>query len=122
MQMSRNVAVINAGGWGTALAVMLAKQGHAVQLWARREALADEISLARENAAYLPGVAVPGTVRVTADLAAAVAEAEIVVIAVVASYMAEIGRQLSGRLRPEAMVVHGTKGLEPERWRRLSQV
>ena len=46
------VAVLNAGGWGTALACVLASRGHAVRLWTRRPALADELRATRQNAAY----------------------------------------------------------------------
>ena len=53
------VAVLGAGGWGTALAVLLARGGHEVALWARRCALAEALTLERENRDYLPGVRLP---------------------------------------------------------------
>ncbi len=114
--------MVNAGGWGTALAVKLASQGHDVRLWARRAELAERIVAEGENREYLPYVAVPPTVQVTSDLGVAVEEADAVVVAVIASYMAEIAARLRPLLQPEALVVHGAKGLEPGTWRRLSVV
>lgn len=116
------IAVLNAGGWGTALAVKLANQGNEVQLWARRAEQADRLLAERENRAYLPGVTVPPTVCITSDLAEAVTEAEVVVIAVIAGYVAELCSNLRPMLTDDVLVVHGTKGLDPGSWRRLSLV
>lgn len=116
------IAVLNAGGWGTALAVKLANQGNEVQLWARRAEQADRLLAERENRAYLPGVTVPPTVCITSDLAEAVTEAEVVVIAVIAGYVAELCTNLRPMLTDDVLVVHGTKGLDPGSWRRLSLV
>ncbi|PYE50023.1 NAD(P)H-dependent glycerol-3-phosphate dehydrogenase [Deinococcus yavapaiensis] len=66
-----NVLVLGAGGWGTALAVMLARQERDVTLWARREDFASLLREERENAEYLPGVTLPSDVRVTSDLSVA---------------------------------------------------
>ena len=54
--MPGHLAVVNAGGWGTALSVLLANAGHEVRLWCRRAALAEDIARTRENQVYLPGV------------------------------------------------------------------
>ncbi len=66
----RSVLILGAGGWGTALSVMLAAHGREVTLWARRPEFARALEQSRENASYLPGVSLPSGVRVTADLAA----------------------------------------------------
>jgi len=118
----RTVAVVNAGGWGTALAVKLANQGYEVRLWARRKEQAARIAAERENREYLPYVSVPPTVQVTSDLAAAVADADAVVVAAIASFMRELGKQLRPLIGRDALVIHGAKGLEPATWRRLSTV
>jgi len=117
-----SIAVVNAGGWGTALAAKLANQGYEVRLWARRHEQAARISADRENRAYLPYVGIAPSVQVTSDLAAAVADADVVVVAVIASYMREIGELLADLLDPRVLLVHGTKGLEPETWKRPSVV
>lgn len=114
--------MINAGGWGTALAVKLANQGYEVRLWARRPERAERITAERENREYLPYVMVPPTVQVTSDLAWATAGADAVVIAVIASYLPEIGGRLHNLVPPHALVIHGTKGLEPGTLQRPSVV
>jgi glycerol-3-phosphate dehydrogenase (NAD(P)+) len=117
-----DVAVLNAGGWGTALACLLAERGHQVALWARRPALVAELRQARENVAYLPGVPLPSTIAPTSDLAAAVTGAQAIIIAAPMRGLRELGEQLAPVLPPSAPVLVGTKGLEPETWLRPTQV
>ena len=65
------IAVLGAGSWGTALACVLARNGHDVRLWARRPELADQINKRSTNALYLPDVPLPTTIQATSDLATA---------------------------------------------------
>lgn len=76
-----NFVVIGAGAWGTAFAVLLARNGRAVTLVPRRAEQAAALAAARENAEYLPGITLPAGLRVTADLAGALADAEVVLLA-----------------------------------------
>ena len=116
------VAVLNAGGWGTALAALLGRTGHEVRLWARRPELAEALAVARENAAYLPGVRLPETVAPTADLPAAVAGCEAAVLVPISAGVRELARRVAPILPPDALVVHGTKGFESATLLRASQV
>ena len=116
------IAVLNAGGWGTALAVKLSNQSHDVVLWARRAEQADRLLADRENRAYLPGVSLPPAIEVTNDLEGALAGAETIVIAVIAGYMGEICARLQPPIDSTALLVHGTKGLDPKTWSRPSEV
>lgn len=74
------IAVLGAGAWGTALAVALAGR-HAVRLWARDPAQAAALAASRENARYLPGIALPSSLAVGADLPSAVGQADLLVAA-----------------------------------------
>ena len=85
--MSR-IAIIGSGAWGTALAISLAQRhaeendrrgGHSIVLWSHTAAIAETIAQHRENRTYLPGHVIPASVRPTADLAQALASAEIVI-------------------------------------------
>lgn len=67
-----NITILGAGAWGTALAITLASR-HDVVLWGREETAMREADAKRENAAYLPGVALPANLRVTSDFDSAVA-------------------------------------------------
>ena len=66
------IAVLGAGSWGTALAALLARHGYPTTLWGRDAERVRAIDGAHENARYLPGVALPDSLRATTDLAAAV--------------------------------------------------
>ncbi len=117
-----HVAVVNAGAWGTALAVLLATGGHAVRLWCRRAELADQIAATRENRVYLPGVAVPPAVRPTVDAREAVAGAWAVLLVPISQALRETARLVAPFVSPEAMVLHAAKGLEQPTLLRLSEV
>ncbi len=75
-----NVTVLAAGAWGTALAIAFAGS-HRVTLWSREADVADMLAAHRENTRFLPGYRLPDGVAVTTDFAAAVAEADLAVVA-----------------------------------------
>jgi glycerol-3-phosphate dehydrogenase (NAD(P)+) len=120
--MPGHLAVINAGGWGTALAVVLGNAGHQVRLWTRRAALAAEIEATCENRDYLPGVAVPPPVLPTHSLESAVAGADAVILVPISRGVREVAHQLSAHLLRGTPVLHATKGLELPTLLRLSEV
>jgi len=113
---------VNAGGWGTALAILLAISGQEVRLWCRRPALSHEIAATRENRAYLPDVAVPANVRPTADVAEAVAGAAAVLIVCISRAMRETARMVAPFVTAGTPLLHAAKGLERQSLLRLSQV
>src|SRR5207245_3641470 len=95
-QIAVDVAVLQAGSWGTTLATILARDGgRSVVLWTRDSARADEIGARRENARYLPGVSIPNAVVVTNDLELAL-QADALVVATPAQGV----RELRGRVGP----------------------
>ncbi len=116
--MNDAVCIVNAGGWGTALAVLVAQKGCEVRLWTRRPELASEIEAFRENSAYLPGVSIPPNVHATADLERAVVGASVVIVATISRYMRDLAPQLGPLLQPWQLVVSGSKGLDEESLRR----
>ncbi|MBV9356809.1 MAG: NAD(P)-dependent glycerol-3-phosphate dehydrogenase [Chloroflexi bacterium] len=116
------IGVINAGGWGTALAVLLAHHRHAVRLWCRRQELADEIDSTRRNSAYLPEVAIPGAVHATVRIDEAVDGAELVLLVPISRAVRETTRLVAPHLRRGTLVLHGAKGLEQPSLLRLSEV
>jgi glycerol-3-phosphate dehydrogenase (NAD(P)+) len=120
--MPGHLAVINAGGWGTALAVLLGNAGHAVRLWCRRAELAAEIERTSENRAYLPGVSVPPTVWSSDSLSDVVTGAEAVLLAPISRVVRETARSVAPYLRAGTPVVHASKGLESTSLLRLSEV
>ena len=120
--MSGRLAVVNAGGWGTALAVLLGTAGYQVRLWCRRATLAQEIAVRRENAIYLPGVEVPSGVHATSSLSDALAGAEAVILVPISRAARETARQVAPFLDGEVPVMHASKGLEYPSLSRLSEL
>jgi glycerol-3-phosphate dehydrogenase (NAD(P)+) len=112
---------VNAGGWGTALAVLLANSGHAVQLWCRRSEQAAELTATRQNRTYLEGVALPPSLRATADRAAALVAADAVILAPISRAARETARRVADHLPVGTPVAHASKGFEPESHGRLSE-
>lgn len=119
--MSR-VAVIGAGSWGTALAGLLARQGHPCVLWSRNERVARQIREERVNAEYLPDVELPRDLRVTLHWPEALDAAEFVVVAVPSHAVREIVFGAAAHVPDGAVLVSGTKGLEVETLDRPSQI
>lgn len=102
--MNTRVLVLGAGGWGTALAVHLARNGARAALWARTPELRAELRSARENRKYLPGVSIPASVEITDSL-----EAELTVVAVPTQHIRAALKDLALARAP---LVSVAKGLE----------
>jgi glycerol-3-phosphate dehydrogenase (NAD(P)+) len=117
-----HIAVVNAGGWGTALAVLLANNGHEVGLWCRRPELAAEICTTRENRAYLPDVNLPPRVRVSARMEEVLVGAEAVLLVPISRAMRETTRLVAPLLEHDAPILHAAKGVEYPSLLRLSEV
>lgn len=118
----KKVTVIGSGSWGTALAVMLAKHGHEVTIWSRRQDAVDELLERRTNEKYLPGVAIPAGIHATADREQAVAAAEIVILAVPSRAVRQTAADFAPYLKKGQVLVNVAKGLEEGSLLRLSEV
>jgi glycerol-3-phosphate dehydrogenase (NAD(P)+) len=104
------IAVLGAGAWGTALALCFVER-HELTLWTWQAAHADAMRQARENAQFLPGHPFPESLAVTADLAGAVAGADLALLATPMAGLRPTVAQLA-RLRPELPFLWVCKGLE----------
>ena len=116
-----SVAVIGAGAWGTTLAVLAARRGHAVRLWFRSAAAAEASASSRRHDAAMPGLALPDEIETTADLGHAVADADVVLLAVPSQAMREVARRVAPVLGG-APVVSASKGIEIGTLHRMSEV
>src|SRR5947207_152096 len=115
-------AVIGAGGWGTALARVLAERGHSVTLWAHREEFAAELRSKRENATYLPGVPISETIEITHEAAGLNAK-ELYVFALPSQATRQVVRELLREIaHDDAIYVSGSKGIERETHARITEV
>ncbi|HLV80211.1 MAG TPA: NAD(P)H-dependent glycerol-3-phosphate dehydrogenase, partial [Chthonomonadaceae bacterium] len=116
------IAVLGAGSWGTALAALLAANGHVVRLWGRDRVLVRALEERRENARYLPGIPLPPGVFPTADLEEALEGAQVAVLAVPSSAAREVAQAGAPALSADVLLLSAAKGLEDPTGLRVSQV
>lgn len=120
--MTTRVAIIGAGGWGTALAITLAGSNRDVGLWVHHADLAEQIMRFRENPLYLPGPRIPESVRLTTSLSEVMYQAEIVLMAVPSHVFRSVAAELRSHVRPGMVFVSGAKGIEDQTLMRMSEV
>ncbi len=116
------VAILGAGSWGTALAVVLGRVGVAVRLWGRRPELVRSMAQQRVNRQYLPDISLPDSVDPREAMADALAGANTAVLAAPAVGMRDIARLLLPLLQEGQMLVTAAKGLEEGTGLRMSEV
>jgi len=122
MKAGPSIAVVGAGAFGTALAVVIARKAKGeVLLLGRDEALIEQMRSQRQNPRYLPGIDLPDTILPSTDTAA-IAAASTVLLAVPSQAQRETARQLSPMLAGDASVVICAKGFEKTTGERLSDV
>ncbi len=111
--MSTPIAVLGAGSWGTALAVLLAGNGHPTLLWARDTAQVAAMARERCNRRYLPEVVFPDALEPVTDSQAAMARAEDILLVPPARGFRALLSELAPHIRPRQRLAWATKGLEP---------
>src|ERR1051326_6795702 len=116
------IAVIGAGGWGTALSVLAARAGCEVKLWSRSAAVVEEINERRLNSAYLDAQEIPEGVRATCDEREATCDAELVILAAPSHATRGVLECLRTCVEPGVVFVSATKGVEVETGMRISEV
>jgi glycerol-3-phosphate dehydrogenase (NAD(P)+) len=118
----KRVAILGAGGMGTALSLLFGRGGAEVRLWSRDRAHAEAFARSRVNERHLPGIVVPESVRITALGEVAIEGAELVVAAIPTQYLRAALAPLAGAL-PEGMpVLSVVKGIEFGTFARPSQI
>ena len=121
--MNEPVVVIGAGGWGTALAVVLARKGLPVTVWALEPEVRKQVESSRENSSFLPGVPLPAGVSVTGSMADALATpARAIVMAVPTNHIRSVAPQLAAWRGCSSLVVSVAKGLETSTGLRPSEI
>jgi glycerol-3-phosphate dehydrogenase (NAD(P)+) len=118
----KRVAILGAGGMGTALALLLSKSARPVQLWARDAAHAAELARARVNARHLPGITLPDTVTVTPNACDATGGADLIVAAIPSAFLRATLADLAERVPPRTPVLSVVKGIENATFARPSRI
>ncbi|WP_078059382.1 NAD(P)H-dependent glycerol-3-phosphate dehydrogenase [Tropicimonas marinistellae] len=117
-----NIAVLGAGAWGTALALVAGQAGRAVRLWGRNAEDVATIAKTGCNLRYLPGIDLPASIRATSDMAQALDGADCVLMVTPSVTLREICRKVAPHIAPGAPVVLCAKGIETGSGKLLSEV
>ncbi|PIE63880.1 MAG: glycerol-3-phosphate dehydrogenase [Desulfobacterales bacterium] len=108
----KKTAVIGAGSWGTALAILLAKKGEQVCLWGHEQEHIDNLEKDKENKLFLPDFPLPDNLKLTADVHTAVSSADCVVMVVPSHVYREVFYQVFPHLQEGTLIVSAVKGIE----------
>jgi glycerol-3-phosphate dehydrogenase (NAD(P)+) len=116
------ITVLGAGSWGTALAMVLANNNHDCLLWSHRENQAMEINFEHTNKKYLPNTILPNNLRATNDFGIAITHATTIIIAVPTKAIREVCQEMKDLLTEKKLLVHVSKGIEPNSLKRISEM
>ncbi|WP_339669811.1 NAD(P)H-dependent glycerol-3-phosphate dehydrogenase [Dasania marina] len=122
MLKSSKVAVLGGGSFGTAIANIMANNGHQVCLWMRKPERADEINQQHINHNYLPDYLLNEQLRASTDLAAAVQGCDVIFMAVPSSSSRDVAKELNAHIADQTILISTTKGIEPANFKLMSQV
>ncbi len=107
------VSVFGSGGWGTALAVLLAKNEHDVTMWSYRKSQVEDLARDRENRQHLPGVMFPNNLKLSCEITSA-EDADLLVMAVPSFAVRTTAQQVRPYLKKGTIVVSVSKGIDRE--------
>ncbi|MFD1738565.1 NAD(P)H-dependent glycerol-3-phosphate dehydrogenase [Bacillus salitolerans] len=117
-----HIAVVGAGSWGTALAIVLADNQYYVRLWGHKGEQIKEINERHTNSKYLPGVELPELIKGYTDLEDALIGIETIILAVPTKAIREVLGKIRQFQQSPITIVHVSKGLEPDTFKRVSEV
>lgn len=117
-----DISIIGAGSWGIALALLLYKNGHHVTVWSIMEAEIEMLKKEREHKDKLPGVKLPSDMEFTTDLQAAVADKDVLVLAVPSPYTRSTSHNMAPYVHEGQIIVNVAKGIEENTLMTLSQI
>lgn len=120
--MTYKIGMIGGGSWGTALAILLSKSGHSVDIWLRDKGQIEDICYTRENVKYLPGVVIPTNISITNDLESVIFDKDILVLSVPSHSIRE--NLMTGKkyIKPNQIIVNVAKGIENDSLMTVSQI
>lgn len=116
------VGVLGAGSWGTTLADLLARKGHAVTLWAYEREVVEAINGRHENTLFLPGCELAPSLAASGDAAATVAEADLVLSVAPSHVVRGVLARVAPAMPPGVPLVSATKGIETDSLALMSEV
>ena len=120
--MKQKIAILGAGSWGTALAMVLKDNGHDVCLWGNNASQIEEINTNHTNHQYLPEVILNEEIYATTDLEKALLGANAVLFVLPTKVIRLVAKQVAPLLEGNPVIIHASKGLEQESYLRISEI
>lgn len=123
--MTEKVAVLGAGSWGSVLANLLVDNGHEVELWSRDQDQVDRLNQEHVNPAYMKNFTYSSKLHATIDMKAAVKGADVILIVIPTKGIRQVAHKLNtvlAELDQQSLIVHATKGLEQNTYKRPSEM
>ena len=116
------IAVLGGGSFGTAIANIIALNGHHTYLWMRDAVRAERCQQERENHQYLPGYPLSDNLSIVSDLELAVAQSDLVFVSIPSKSFREVARKAAPFLRRNTIVISTTKGIEPDGFTLMGEI
>lgn len=120
--MKETIGVVGAGSWGTTIAKILGENDKPTLLWAREPEVCAEVNASHRNSTFLPGHELPARVQATSDLKEVCERCDLIMMVVPSHVTRVVAREMGNHLRGDQMIVHCTKGIEIETFKRMSEV
>ena len=120
--MSQKIAVLGAGSWGTALAMVLNENGHSVWLWGNSPAQIEEINTKHTNQHYLPGVILSSSIHASTDLQETLVNADAILFVLPTVAIRSVAKQAKPFITGNPTIIHASKGLEQNTFDRISTI
>ncbi|MBJ8325810.1 NAD(P)H-dependent glycerol-3-phosphate dehydrogenase [Streptococcus pacificus] len=120
--MKQKIAVLGPGSWGTALSQVLNDNGHDVRLWGNIPEQIDEINTKHTNQHYFKDIVLDSTIKAYTDLESALKDVDGIVFVVPTKVTRLVAKQVAKVLKHKVVMMHASKGLEPETHERLSVI
>ncbi|MGM9902843.1 glycerol-3-phosphate dehydrogenase [NAD(P)+] [Enterococcus sp. 10A9_DIV0425] len=120
--MKQKIAVLGPGSWGTALAQVLAENGHDVRIWGNIPEQIAEINEYHTNQQYLPDLHLPESIVGYTELADAIQDVDAVLFVVPTKAIRVVAQELIRKLTTKPIIIHASKGLEQDTHKRISEV
>ncbi len=122
MVKKQSIAVLGAGSWGTALSLVLANNGFSVDLYTRKEEQKEEINKNRTNKRYLEGIHISEKITAYTNLEQVLDNKEIIIVVVPSHAMRETAKMIKSFVTDRTIIIHATKGLELDTYKRMSEI
>ena len=119
--MKKTIGIVGAGSWGTALAVLLANNGHDVTVWSYNSSEVLELSHSFENKKKLPGVIIPSSVSFTDDVAFAVKNKDVVITVVPSIHIKNTAKLIAPYISEGQVIVNASKGIDSKTLMTISE-